>query len=86
MVYRLLQRQEKIRDLIEKGQLHLISQTARKAKIGVVIEANLDTLDTVPYLTHQDMTKQIRELSDLCDYVVVSLSSGGTGGPKSNGL
>ena len=28
----------------------------------------------------------MRELTDLCDYIVVSLSSGGTGGPKSNGL
>jgi len=51
-----------------------------------VIEANQDTIDSVPYLTHQDMCKQIKELTDLCDYVVVSLSSGGTGGPKSNGL
>lgn len=28
----------------------------------------------------------MKELTDLCDYVVVSLSSGGTGGAKSNGL
>jgi phenylacetate-coenzyme A ligase PaaK-like adenylate-forming protein len=57
-----------------------------RAKIGVFIEANHDTLDTVPYLSHQDFAKQVRELSDYCDYVVVSLSSGGTGGPLSNGL
>lgn len=40
----------------------------------------------MPYLTHQDFAKQIRELSDVCDYVVISLSTGGTGNAKSNGL
>ena len=52
----------------------------------MVVEANGDTLDTVPYLTHYDFAKQVKELTDMVDYVVLSLSTGGTGGSRSNGL
>ena len=48
--------------------------TANK-RLGVCLEANQDTLDTVPYLTHQDFVKQIKEMTDLVDYAVVNLTS-----------
>lgn len=82
----MLQDQERIRGLIQAGKVDQISNAFKHAKIGVVIEANSETLDSVPYLTHQDFVKQIKELTELCDYVVVSLASGGTGNAKSNGL
>ena len=39
------------------------------------IEANRDTVETVPYLTHSDFVKQVHEFTDLCDYLVLSLSA-----------
>ncbi|CDW86567.1 dihydroorotate dehydrogenase [Stylonychia lemnae] len=50
--------------------------------IGVNVQANLDTQRSIPYLTHTDFTKNIRELNDLCDYVVLNL----TEDANSNGL
>ena len=41
--------------------------------IGVNIQANLDTQDSVPYLTHQDFIKVVKELTDFCDYAVLNL-------------
>lgn len=40
-------------------------------------------MDSVPYLTHQDFIKQVRELTDMCDYLVINIA---TDGAKSNGL
>ena len=81
-VYKLIEKQEILRDKIVAGD----QIPPSLGKIGVCIEANSDTLDSVPYLTHQDFQKQIAELNDLCDYIVVSLSSGGAYGAKSSGL
>ena len=72
--------------MIQTNKLDKLSSASKQGKIGVCIEASRDTLDQVPYLTHQDFAKQLMEFTDLCDYVVISLSSGGTGGPMSNGL
>ncbi len=44
-------------------------------KVGVCIEANKETVESVPYLTHQDFVKQIKELTDMCDFVVLNLST-----------
>lgn len=34
----------------------------------------MDTLESVPYMAHMDYTKQIKELTDMCDYVVIDLA------------
>mgnify|MGYP006120602547 CR=1 FL=1 len=36
--------------------------------------ANLETQQSVPYITHTDFTKGIRELSEVADYVVLNLT------------
>lgn len=36
--------------------------------------ANQETQDSVPYLTHLDFVKGIRELTEMCDYVVLNLT------------
>ena len=41
------------------------------------MNASRDTTDSVPYLVHQDFLKQIRELTDMCDYLVLNLASEG---------
>ena len=52
-------------------------------KIGVCLEASQDTLNTVPYLTHAEFVKQIKELIDMCDFVSIDLT---TNGAKQSGL
>lgn len=42
--------------------------------MGVTLQANRETLDSVPYLTHMDFCKGIKELNELCDYVSIDLS------------
>ena len=82
IIYKLIERQEKIREQINSGQKSSIL-SHHKQKVGVCIEASQDTVDSVPYLTHQDFIKQVRELTDMCDYVVINIA---TNGAKSNGL
>ena len=48
---------------------------AGKKKLGVCLEASRDTAETVPYLTHQDFCKQLKQAVDMCDFVTVNLSS-----------
>ena len=36
---------------------------------------NEETRNSVPYLAHLDFVKGIRELTELCDYVSLDLSS-----------
>jgi dihydroorotate dehydrogenase len=43
--------------------------------IGVTIQINEETRNSVPYLAHLDFVKGIRELTELCDYVSLDLSS-----------
>lgn len=31
-------------------------------------------MDSIPYLTHQDFTKAVRELNEICDYVALDLT------------
>jgi dihydroorotate dehydrogenase len=62
----LLQRQQKIID----GTLKANSRNL----IGVNLMANLETQQSVPYITHTDFTKGIRELSEVADYVVLNLT------------
>lgn len=76
IVYKLLERQEHIRDRINKGEII----TPPTGLMGVAIEASRDTIDSVPYLTHQDFQKQIAELTDLVDYVTICISRGGSKG------
>ena len=33
----------------------------------------METQLSVPYLTHTDFEKNIKELTDLCDYLVINL-------------
>ncbi len=42
--------------------------------IGISLQANPDTADNVPYLTHQDFIKGVKELNELCDYVALDLT------------
>ena len=42
--------------------------------IGVNVRASLETAESVPYLTHLDFSKAIRELTDVADYTVINLS------------
>ena len=46
-------------------------------RVGVCVNASRETTESVPYLTHQDIVKQIQELTDMCDYLVINLSSDG---------
>ena len=48
---------------------------AKGKKLGVCINASRETTDSVPYLTHMEFVKQIKELTDMCDYVVMNLAS-----------
>ena len=41
--------------------------------LGVNIQANLDTQSSVPYLTHQDFIRNIKDLTDFCDDAVINL-------------
>ena len=34
-------------------------------------------MDSVPYLTHLDFIKGVRELNELCDYVSIDLTNDG---------
>lgn len=36
--------------------------------------ANLETMQSVPYITHVDFTKGIRELSEVADFVTLNLT------------
>ena len=67
VVSNLLQRQQRI---IE-GKIPHIN---RGNLIGVNIRPSRTTADSVPYLTHLDFTKSVRELNDIADYVVVNLA------------
>lgn len=42
--------------------------------MGVNVMANLETQESVPYLTHSDFVKNIKELTDFCDYAVINLT------------
>lgn len=66
MAHNLLERQQKIID----GK---VSASSRNI-VGVTLQANRETIDSVPYLTHMDFCKGIKELNELCDYVSIDLS------------
>lgn len=66
----LLGRQQKIAD----GKLN----ASVKNIIGVTIQVNEETMNSVPYLAHLDFIKGIRELTELCDYVCLDLGSEAT--------
>ena len=42
--------------------------------IGVNVKAQYETMLSVPYLTHLDYARQVRELTEFVDYVVLNLS------------
>ena len=33
----------------------------------------MDTQDSIPYLTHHDFLKNIKDVTDFCDYAVINL-------------
>jgi len=66
VAHNLLERQQKIID----GK---VSASSRNI-VGVTLQANRETIDSVPYLTHMDFCKGIKELNELCDYVSIDLS------------
>jgi hypothetical protein len=45
-----------------------------KNVVGVTLQANQETLDSIPYLAHLDFVKGIKELNELCDYVSIDLT------------
>ena len=73
LVSELLARQGIIRDRIQNKQFELLEASKNK-KLGVCLDLNKDTAIAVPYLAHLDFTKQIREFSDMLDYVVLNLA------------
>ena len=62
-------------NLIERQNNIAIGKIVPKSGqlVGVNLYANLDTQDSVPYLTHQDFSKSIKELTDFCDYAVINI-------------
>ena len=42
--------------------------------IGVNVRPGLQTAESIPYLTHMDFFKCIRELTDVADYTVLNLA------------
>ena len=42
--------------------------------VGVNVRPSLDTAESVPYLTHLDFSRAIRELTDVADYTVINLA------------
>ena len=44
--------------------------------IGVNVRAMLDTVETVPYLTHMDYARAVRELTEFVDFTVLNLADG----------
>jgi len=42
--------------------------------IGINVKAQADTVETVPYLTHLDYARAIREVTEFVDYTVLNLA------------
>lgn len=42
--------------------------------VGVSIRANQETIDSVPYLTHLDYLKGVKEMAEVSDYVALDLT------------
>jgi hypothetical protein len=42
--------------------------------VGVSIRANQETIDSVPYLTHLDYVKGVKEMAEVSDYVALDLT------------
>lgn len=63
--------------LLARQQAIVDGKTKASAKnvVGVCVQANQETIDSVPYLTHLDFVKGVRELNELCDYVAIDLTS-----------
>ncbi len=67
IVANLLNRQQRIID----GKL---PQVNKDNFIGVNVKAMIDTVESVPYLTHLDFTRCVRELMEFVDYTVLNLA------------
>ena len=67
IVANLLNRQQRIID----GKL---PQVNKDNFIGVNVKAMIDTVESVPYLTHLDFTRCVRELTEFVDYTVLNLA------------
>jgi len=42
--------------------------------IGVNVKAQSDTVESVPYLTHLDYARAVRELTEFVDFTVLNLA------------
>lgn len=42
--------------------------------IGVNVKAQIDTIESVPYLTHLDYVRAVRELTEFVDFTVLNLA------------
>jgi hypothetical protein len=42
--------------------------------IGVNFQAAEQTINTVPYLTHLDYVRAVKELTEIADYLVINLA------------
>ena len=65
-----------ISSLLERQQ-GIISGNIKANKdnlIGVNIKAAQETIESVPYLTHLDYTKAVREFTEFVDFTVLNLA------------
>lgn len=63
----LLSRQQRIID----GKFDYVH---RDNFVGVNLKANTDTVESVPYLTHLDFARGVRDFTEFVDYVVLNLA------------
>lgn len=67
VVANLLQRQQKIIN----GQVNYVN---KDNLIGLNVKAQNDTVESVPYLTHLDYGRAVRELTEFVDFTVLNLA------------
>lgn len=85
MVSSLVNRQEMIRDtlgLSPSDRRRIAFMRSMNKKLGICVNASRETAHTVPYLTHQDFVKQIRDLTDMCDFLILNLTAPSTSMPS----
>ena len=69
--------QQVIANLLDRQQRIIngkVSYVNKDNLIGVNVKAQLDTVETVPYLTHLDYVRAVRELTEFSDFTVLNLA------------
>ena len=67
VIANLLRRQQRIVD----GQIPMLNIGNL---VGASVRASIETAESVPYLTHLDFSRAVRELTDIADYTVLNLA------------